>query len=363
MPPDTDKKYMRMAIALAKKGEGMTSPNPSVGAVIVKSGKVIGRGYHKFCGGPHAEIYALNEAGAKARGATLYVTLEPCDHFGRTPPCTDAIITSGIKKVFISMKDPNPINSGRGIKKLNRYGINTSTGILKDEAMLLNKPYIKLITTRMPYVTVKIAESLDGKIATRTGDSKWISCESSRRYVHKLRRSADAVMVGVNTLIRDDPMLLSNAAGKRQPIRIIVDSRFRTPLSARIFSNRESRVIIATTRNVSRKISERYESRGASILIVKRKGRRVDLKDLMKVLGRMNIMNVLVEGGGELIAGLMEGCLVDKFLFFIAPKIIGGRNAPTSVEGIGAGRMKDAFMFGNIRLKRFGQDILVEAGA
>ncbi len=335
-----DEKYMRMAISLARRAEGLTNPNPAVGAVIVKGGKIVGKGYHKRCGLPHAEVNALKAARDKSRGATLYVTLEPCDHFGRTPPCTDAIIKANIKRVAIGIKDPNPLNKGNGIKKLNRHGIKTSVGILGDEARELNKPFIKFITSHMPYVTVKIAESLDGKIATRTGDSKWITGDDSRRYVHDLRAKVDAVMVGANTAMRDDPTLLGRSSNGKQPIRVIVGNYRKIPRNARIFSTAEkSPVYIAAAK----------------------RGGKVDLKDLLKKLGRMGIMHVLVEGGGELVASLVENRLVDEFLFFIAPKIIGGRDAVTSVEGEGIKKMGQALTFNKMNIRKFRKDILIAA--
>lgn len=335
-----DEKYMRQALNLARRAEGLTSPNPIVGAVIVKNGRVVGKGYHKACGLPHAEINALKTAGKKAGGAALYVTLEPCNHYGRTPPCTDAIIDSGIKRVIVGMKDPNPLNNGRGIKRLKRAGIWILTGILERESAALNAPFIKFITTGLPYVTVKMAQSLDGKIATASGQSRWITSEESRRYVHKLRGRVDAVMVGANTVIKDDPLLLSKAKVKKQPARIIVGGESRIPRTARIFSRTdESPVIIATA---------------------EKSGKRVDLKYLLKILAKMGMINILVEGGGELAAGLVERNLADRFLFFIAPRIIGGRTAPTSVEGDGVLKLNRAPALKNISIKRFTDDILIE---
>lgn len=337
-----DKKYMQMAISLARKAEGKTSPNPLVGAVIVKNRRIIGVGYHKKAGLPHAEVNALRQAGKAAWGATLYVNLEPCDHFGRTPPCTDAIIKSGIKKVVIGMKDPNPLNNGKGIKKLKNRGIKVAAGILEKEAGLINKPYIKFITKKMPYITVKVAQSLDGKIAARTGDSKWISSEDSRRYVHKLRAAADAVMVGANTVLKDDPELLSRIRGcRRQPVRIIVDGRRRIPSTSRIFSSGRYPVILASS--------------------ICGRNRRPDLAALMKELAKRGITNIIVEGGGELIAGLIEKGMVDKLLIFIAPKIIGGRDAITAVEGAGCASIKAALNFNIVNVRHFKKDILVEA--
>ena len=340
---NTGHKYMALAIKLAKRAEGMTSPNPMVGAVIVKNGIIVGRGYHKRAGLPHAEINALRQAGAKAKGATLYVTLEPCDHFGRTPPCTAAVINSGVKRVVIAMIDPNPVNNGSGISKLKRHGIKTEVGLLAEEAIAMNRPYIKSITKKLPFVTVKVAQSLDGKIATKRGDSKWISGEDSRRYVHELRRAADAVMVGANTVRRDDPLLLSRSkAPGKQPVRVIVAGRSALPSGAKIFSHPNK----------------------SPVIVVKpagRSGKRVDLKKLLRSLAKIGIINILVEGGGELIAGLVEERLVDRFLVFIAPKIIGGRDAKTAVEGIGIEKIKDAFKLKDISVRRFKEDILIEA--
>lgn len=320
---------MRLAIELAKKAIGKTSPNPAVGAVIVKNNRVVGKGYHRKAGLPHAEINALREAGRKAKGATLYVTLEPCGHYGRTPPCTDAIIKSGIKKVIIAMKDPNPINNGNGIKRLRGSGIKVDAGVLVKEAEAINKPYIKFITKGLPYITVKVAQSLDGKIATRTGDSKWISSEDSRRYVHELRGKADAVMVGANTVLRDDPLLLSKVS-RKQPVRIIVGGKSGVPRDAKIFSSLDRSPVIV-------------------------------VKSLSEALALANITHILVEGGGELIASLVEKDLVDRFLIFIAPKIIGGRAAKTAVEGAGISYIRDASNFKIKSIRRFKKDILIEA--
>jgi diaminohydroxyphosphoribosylaminopyrimidine deaminase/5-amino-6-(5-phosphoribosylamino)uracil reductase len=334
-------KYMALAIALAGKAEGLTSPNPIVGAVIVKAGKIIGQGYHKKAGLPHAEINALRQAGNKARGAALYVTLEPCNHFGRTAPCTRAIISSGIKKVYIAMRDPNPMNNGRGIRKLNKHGIKTNVGILATAAQAMNRPYVKFITTGMPFITVKVAQSLDGKIATKSGDSKWISSEDSRRFVHQLRARVDAVMVGANTFRIDDPLLLSVTSRLRQPVRIIVGGRSKASSGARIFSDtRKSPVIMEAP--------------------LSGRGKKIDLGKMLKKFAKMNITSILVEGGGELIAGLIKKNLVDRFLVFIAPKIIGGRDAKTAVEGSGIEKIKDAVRLKKMSVRRFKYDILIE---
>jgi diaminohydroxyphosphoribosylaminopyrimidine deaminase/5-amino-6-(5-phosphoribosylamino)uracil reductase len=335
-------RYMRLAIGLARRAEGMTSPNPLVGAVVVKNGRIVGKGYHKKAGSPHAEVNALNAAGKGSRGATLYVTLEPCDHFGRTPPCTGAIIKSGVKKVVIAMKDPNPAKNGRGIKRLKNRGIDVVSGVLGREARSINKPYVKFITTGLPYVTVKVAQSLDGKIATRSGDSKWISARDSRRYVHDLRSKVDAVMVGARTVIKDDPVLLSSRPGAKQPVRVIVDGASGIPSKSRIFSGRHSgEVILASS-------------------MLGRKG-RADLRKLLKGLAKKGIMHVLVEGGGELIADMVDKDLADRVLIFMAPKVIGGVDAITAVEGRGISKMAQAKSFNIKALTRFKDDILIEA--
>jgi len=355
---------MRRALQLAKRGQGLTNPNPAVGAVVVKRGRVVGAGYHKKCGLPHAEVNALRKAGAAAKGATLFVTLEPCNHYGRTPPCADAVIAAGIRRVVIAAKDPNPITAGGGIRKLKARGIVTEVGVLAEEARALNRPFEKFMKTKLPYVTLKIAESLDGKIATKTGDSRWITHDDSRAYVHRLRRRAGAVMVGVNTVIKDDPLLLARTPGRRQPARVIVDSALRTPLAAKIFSSvKVSPVIIATTKNAPDRKAAAYEAKGATILRAASKKGRVNLKDVLRQLGRSGIIDVLVEGGGELAASLIEEKLADNFIFFLAPKIIGGRDAVPSIGGSGVSMMKDAFALGELKVKRFSRDIMIEAEA
>ncbi|MFH1189128.1 MAG: bifunctional diaminohydroxyphosphoribosylaminopyrimidine deaminase/5-amino-6-(5-phosphoribosylamino)uracil reductase RibD [Candidatus Omnitrophota bacterium] len=361
---NTDKKYMAIAIALAKKAEGRTSPNPMVGAVVVKGDRIVGRGYHKKCGLPHAEVYAIKSSGALAKGSTLYVTLEPCDHHGRTSPCTDAIIKSGIKRVVIAMKDPNPVTDGRGIEKLRSHGIKVETGVLESEAFAMNRPFIKFITKRTPWVRIKLAESIDGKIATRSGDSKWITREESRRYVHKLRGIVDAVMVGIGTVLKDDPLLLSGIRGMKEPLRVVVDSSLRIPVTSKLFSTsgRHS-LIMATTRKASFKRAELCAKKGISVLFCRSRGGRVDLKDLLKKLSWLNVTDLLVEGGGELAAGFIEERLADQFIFFIAPKIIGGRDARTSVEGRGVDKVKDALRLKNVSTRMIDGDILIEAEA
>jgi diaminohydroxyphosphoribosylaminopyrimidine deaminase/5-amino-6-(5-phosphoribosylamino)uracil reductase len=357
-----DERYMRAALALAAKARGLTSPNPAVGAVVVRRGRVVGSGYHRRCGLPHAEAVALRRAGRLARGATLYVTLEPCGHFGRTPPCTGAIIESGVRRVVVAMKDPNPITDGRGIRKLMRRGIKVEVGLLSKEAQALNAPFVKSVTARMPFVTLKSAVSLDGKIAARTGDSKWITAPDARRYVRRLRARTDAVVTGVDTVIADDPELLARPMKLRQPARVIVDSRLRTPAGSRILGTvSSSPVMIFTTSGAPAAKRRMLAARGATVIAVKPKKGRVDLAEMMRRLCGMGIIDVFAECGGELAAGLIEEGLVDRFLFFVAPKIVGGRTAPTAVGGAGAGAVKDSLELGSFRIKRFARDVLIEA--
>ncbi|KPK41570.1 MAG: hypothetical protein AMJ78_05170 [Omnitrophica WOR_2 bacterium SM23_29] len=359
-----DEKFMRFALELAKMGKGLTSPNPCVGAVIVKDGKVIGKGYHKGAGRPHAEIYALRQAGRKAHGATLYVSLEPCRHYGKTPPCTNAIISHKIKRVVTAMKDPNPLNDGKGIMLLRRNGVEVKVGVLEDEAKKMNEAFMKFITKKIPFVTVKVAQSLDGKIATHTGDSKWITNEVAREYVHRLRGKVDAILVGVKTVLIDDPLLTARPKDRKigkQPIRIILDSKLRIPLNARIFSKALSgKVIIATTRLAPKNKLEALKKKNAEILIVGSRDGKVNIKSLMKELVKKDIAHVLVEGGGEAIASVIEAKVVDKVLFFIAPKIIGGRQATTSVEGAGVNRVNRAIELKEVGFESIGDNFLIE---
>ncbi len=360
-------RYMRRAIALALRAEGMTSPNPIVGACIVKENKIVGEGFHKCAGLPHAEANALKAAALAARGSTLYVTLEPCGHFGRTPPCTDAIIESGIKAVVIAMRDPNPINNGRGIRRLKKSGIEIVEGVLEDAARAINRPYIKFITKGLPFVTLKLAESLDGRIATRLGDSKWITGADSRRYGQLIRSKVDAVMVGVNTIIRDNPRLTLRVAGyglrvtKKRLVRIVLDSGLKTLLNAKVFlDSKKAPLVIAAAEPVDVKKKRTLEERGAEVLVVKSKGERVNIAGLLKILAKRGIMHVLVEGGGEVAGSILDEGLADRVLFFIAPKIIGGRTAVPSVGGMGASRISKAISLKGIKLRQFKRDILIE---
>lgn len=356
-----DEYYMRIALSLALKAKGKTSPNPLVGAVIVKNGRIVGKGFHRQAGLAHAEIAAIEEAGARAKGAALYVTLEPCMHFGRTPPCTNRIIQSGIKEVVIGMIDPNPLNNGKGLSILKENSIKVKVGVLQDELRRINETFIKFITTRIPFVTVKVAESLDGRIATYTGDSKWVSSDKSRAYAHRLRKDYDAIMVGVNTVLRDNPRL-DAWFSKKHPVKVIVDSNLSTPQNANIFLG-QSPVVLAT---VAARPGQETENRKAlaqkaKILEVKEKSGQVNLRDTLKKLGGLGIASVIVEGGGMLIGSLFDEKLVDKVIFFISPKIIGGKEAIGAVMGKGITRMDQAVKLEGVKFRRFAEDLLVEA--
>ncbi|MFA5145489.1 MAG: bifunctional diaminohydroxyphosphoribosylaminopyrimidine deaminase/5-amino-6-(5-phosphoribosylamino)uracil reductase RibD [Candidatus Omnitrophota bacterium] len=352
--------FMNIAMRLALKAKGMTSPNPVVGALVVRKGRIVGKGYHKKAGTSHAEVIALDEAGKAAVGATLYVTLEPCAHFGRTPSCAGRIIRSGLKEIIVGMIDPNPLNNGKGIDIIRQHGIKVQAGFLEDKLKRINEPFVKYISKRMPFVTVKVAQSLDGKIATKRGDSKWITSDKSRSFAHRIRRDYDAVMVGVNTVLRDNPRLDAWFSLK-QPIKIIVDSQLSTPADSNIFSA-SSQVIIATLPSRPGQETENGKilAQKAKILEVKEKAGQVNLKDMMKKLARMEITNILVEGGGTLIGSLFDEGLIDKMLFFISPKIIGGKEAISSVMGKGVTRIDKAVKLKDIKYRQSGEDFLIE---
>lgn len=349
---------MRMAISLAKKGIGSASPNPMVGAVVVKNGKIVGKGYHKRYGEAHAEVNALNDAGSKAKGATLYLNLEPCCHFGKTPPCTDAVIKSGIKRVVAGMTDPNPQVSGKGIEILKKAKVEVKVGILEEECGRLNEEFIKRITTGRPFVILKVAASLDGKTATKKKESKWITSEASRRYVHKLRTRVDAMMTGIGTILADDPLLTPRVGRiKKNPLRVVVDSLLKVPASARTAGKN---TLFATTENAPAKKIKTLESQGAEVEIFKAREGKVDLNLVMDHLGERGINSVMVEAGPELSASLLREGLVDKVVFFYAPKIIGGVGAPGMVGGEGIERLSEAITLRGLKMKRFGEDIMIE---
>ncbi|WP_195428116.1 bifunctional diaminohydroxyphosphoribosylaminopyrimidine deaminase/5-amino-6-(5-phosphoribosylamino)uracil reductase RibD [Clostridium sp. D46t1_190503_E9] len=355
-----DKKYMQLAIDLAKNGKGKVNPNPLVGAVIVKNGKVIGQGYHKKYGGNHAEIEAINNSTESVEGATIYVTLEPCYHYGKTPPCVDKLISSKISRVVIGSLDPNPLVSGKSIDKLKQVGIEVNVGVLEEECFRLNEVFMKYIKTKKPYVVLKSAVSLDGKIATKTGESKWITGEISRLKVHELRNELSAIMVGINTVLQDDPSLTCNINNGRNPIRIIVDSNLRIPLDSKILKNSHNyKTIIATTKDADLKKKKLIEELGAEVLIIKSLNNKVDLNDLMIKLGELKIDGILLEGGGELNFSALKAEIVDKVMIFIAPRIIGGRNSKTSIEGEGINLLSESYKIYNLKTENLGEDILL----
>jgi len=354
--------YMKRALELAALARGHTSPNPMVGAVLVKDGQVLGEGFHRRAGEPHAEVHALRQAGEAARGATLYVNLEPCAHYGRTPPCTRELIAAGIARVHMAMLDPNPLVSGRGKAEMEAAGITTAVGEHEEEARALNEVFAKYITTGYPFVIAKFAMSLDGKIATSAGESRWITGEEARRYVHGLRDTVDAVMVGVNTVIADDPLLTVRLAAPdlRQPLRVIVDSKGRTPLYARVLDpGLPGKTIIATSELIPEKKLAEFRDQGIEVLISPARGGMVDLERLMQALGQREISSVLLEGGGTILASAFAAGLVDKVLAFIAPKIIGGKAAPTPVGGEGAPSLAQALTLKRVAVERLGPDVLI----
>jgi diaminohydroxyphosphoribosylaminopyrimidine deaminase/5-amino-6-(5-phosphoribosylamino)uracil reductase len=357
-----DEKYMRMALHLAEKARGRTSPNPMVGAVVVKNGHVVGRGYHRKAGEPHAEAIALKKAGPAAKDATLYVTLEPCSHTNkRTPPCTPLVIQSGVKRVVIAMIDPNPRVSGGGISTIRKSGIKLVAGVLEAEATKLNEAFIKHVTTKTPFVTLKIAQTLDGKIATASGESKWITGEEAREEGHRLRDINDAILVGINTILKDNPSLTSRIPGGRDPVRVIVDSRLRIPLNAKVLIQKsQAKTMVATLSNVPESKIKKLQDIGAEVLTIKSVLDRVDLQDLMKKLGKKDIMNVLIEGGAEVNASALKSSIVDKIVMFIAPTIMTGRDSLCSIGGISPKKLGHSIKLRSVTSRFVGQDLMIE---
>ena len=361
LPKDTN--YLKQALKLAAKARGRTSPNPMVGALVVKNDKIVGKGFHPAAGKPHAEIYALREAGKQARQATMYVTLEPCNHQGRTPPCTEAIIEAGISRVVIGMEDPNPKVAGKGMARLRKAGIETLTGSLENECRRLNEAYIKYITTKTPFVTLKIAASMDGRIATHAGHSHWISNEKSRRYVHRLRDKTDAILIGIGTLLQDNPKLTTRLPRKKghNPYRIIVDSWLRTPLYANIFGEDAKEKLILATSCKDHEELKLYRERALHILQIPiNELGQLDLKILMKKLAQLEIMSVLIEGGSEISGSSVDAGIVDKICFFYAPLLIGGRGSIGMMGGKGIDFIPEAPKVKDLKIKHFGTDICIE---
>ena len=357
-----DEKYMRMALRLAGKANGRTSPNPMVGAVVVKDGKVIASGYHRKAGEPHAEAIALKKAGRTAKGSTLYVTLEPCSHTDkRTPPCTPLVLQSKVKRVVVAMIDPNPRVSGGGIKALRKSGIEVVAGVMEAEAKKLNEAFIKYITTGLPYVTLKVAQTLDGKIATAAGVSKWITGEKAREEGHRLRDINDAILVGINTVLKDDPSLTARIPGGRDPIRVIVDSRLRTPVNARVITQESpAKTFIATLETTSNDNLVKLLDTGAEILMVKGRNGQVDLKALMKMLGSFGITSVLIEGGAEVNASALKSGIVDKVVMFIAPMLMTGRDSLCSIGGTSPLKLAQSTGLYDMQARFVGPDLMIE---
>lgn len=360
----SDAFWMGKALRLARKGIGWTSPNPPVGAVIVKENLLVAEGYHEGAGKPHAEAVALAKAGKEAEGATLYVTLEPCDHYGRTPPCTQAIIAAKIRRVVVGTVDPNPIVNGRGIARLKEAGIEVTVGVLEKEAKELIAPFAKFITQRTPFVTLKLAMSADGKIATKNRESKWLTGELARRFAHRLRHENDAVIVGVGTILADDPLLnVRLVRGKvKQPVRVIVDSQAKTPPTAKAIRSAESPCIIAATERAPTERVKRLVKAGAEVWVLPSDSKgRVDLLELLKRLAEQNIVSVLVEGGSELAGAFLKQRIIDRVILFIAPILIGGKKAVPAIGGEGFDRLSDAVRLSEIRLRKLGNDFVLTA--
>lgn len=359
---EADQIYMHRALELASLAIGRTSPNPVVGAVIVKDGKIVGEGYHQKAGTPHAEVHALRAAGEQAAGAAVYVTLEPCSHFGKTPPCADALIEAGVKRVVIACLDPNPKVAGKGRQKLIDAGIETDLGILEAEALRVNEAFFKYIQTGRPFVAMKTAMTLDGKIASKTGDSRWITSTDAREFVHQLRNTYDAILVGIGTVLQDDPLLNTRLeqVDKRDPVRVIIDSLLEMPADSQIArSARQQRSLVFCSAQASEDKQLILEKAGCEIIRLNHQGNFIPLEEVLDYLGSQGICSLLVEGGGQINASFLEARLADKIYSFIAPKIIGGKEAPSPVGGQGLVLMRDAWELSLIEVKRFKKDILI----
>lgn len=352
---------MRRAISLAEGGVGWVSPNPLVGAVLVKDGRIIGEGYHQRCGGLHAERSALASCTEDPAGSTLYVTLEPCCHTGRQPPCVEAILEARIARVFIGSRDPNPQVCGKGVELLRRAGVEVITDFLRAECDALNPVFFHYIQTKRPYVVMKYAMTLDGKIAARTGASKWVTGETARLHVQGLRHRYRAIMVGVGTVLSDDPLLTCRVDGGRNPIRIVCDSQLRTPLDAQLVKTAREVPTILATCCADETRHRPYQDAGCTVLVTAEQNGHVDLSDLMEQLGAQEIDSILLEGGGTLNWAALESGIVNKVSAYVAPKLFGGRDAKTPVEGVGVSEPNQAFHLLHSRITRLGEDFLIES--
>jgi diaminohydroxyphosphoribosylaminopyrimidine deaminase/5-amino-6-(5-phosphoribosylamino)uracil reductase len=355
---------MKLALSLAARGAGWVSPNPMVGAVVVKEGRVVGRGFHRRAGAPHAEVEALRSAGEAARGADLYVTLEPCNHQGRTPPCTQAILAAGVRRVIIAAHDPNPQVTGGGAEFLAGRGVEVHEGLLAAEARRLNEAWLHYVNTGRPWVVVKAACSLDGKIATVGGESQWLTGEAARALGHRLRHRVDAIVVGIGTVLADDPQLTTrrprSRAKGRDPIRVVLDSRLRLPLMARLLHlDSQAPTWVATTSQAPPEKIQAVAALGAEVLVLPADAGRVSLPALLEELGVRQVQNLLVEGGAETLGGCFDQRLVNQFYFFYAPKILGGQQAPGMVGGQGIIHLGQAHIARDLSIRRVGGDLLV----
>jgi len=351
---------MKRALSLARRGGGYVNPNPQVGAVIVRDGEIVGEGYHEKFGGPHAEVRALEDAGKLAGGATMYVTLEPCVHYGKTPPCTDAIIESGIDRVFVAMKDPNPKVSGEGVNKLNQAGIEVTLGLLEEEAARVNEIYLHYVETERPFVLLKLAMTMDGKIATRMGNSRWISSDTSREFVHELRARYSGVLVGVNTVISDDPRLTVRKADGPDGARFVLDSRGRTPPDSRLLNlDSSAPTVLVTGEGHSTGKVEPLKAAGAKVWAIPPSEDRIDLSALLEKMGARGYDSLLVEGGSEVAWSFLSQGLVDKVRFFYSPRIVGGREAVSAVSGKGFEKVSEAISLAETSMVRFGEDFSI----
>ncbi len=354
---------MARALALAWRGAGQTSPNPPVGAVVVRRGTIVGAGYHRRAGGPHAEVVALRQAGRLARGATLYVTLEPCCHLNkRTPPCVPLIMASGIKQVVAAVRDPNPQVSGRGLAALRRAGLQIKEGVGAEEAERLIMPYRRLITTGRPFVSLKVAATLDGKIATAKGESRWITSPAAQKMVHLLRARSDAILVGIGTVLADDPSLTvrTGSSRRRAPLRVVLDPSLRIPMTAKVLTDGRAPTLIVTTSSESPTKRAAVEKTGAHVVVLPARHGRILWRNLLKELGRRGIASLLIEGGAEVNASALLERVVDRLLFFLAPKILGGRDAIDAVGGLSPAHLREALSLRVTSVRRVGPDILVE---
>lgn len=363
---DSDVQFMKDTLRLASRGAGLTSPNPLVGALVVKNGAVVGRGYHEVLGGPHAEVNAIADAGAAAAGATLYVTLEPCNHYGLTPPCTKAVVDAGIARVVFGMEDPNPDVEGGGAEQLRRVGIKVEGGVLERECRALNQPFIKYVTTGLPYVMLKAASTLDGFIATSTGESKWITTDLSRRYAHRLRSNADGILVGIGTVVADDPLLTVRLHGKRshrQPVRIVLDSELRIPMDSRLVRTATTGAVWVVCRLDASEPKERsLGGAGVHVIRIASGDFGLDLPCLLKELGRRRISSLLVEGGGRVLGSFMQSGVADEFCFFFAPKVLGDPGGVSMLSGRPRPKLADCVRAYRVSTRKLGEDLLVCGG-